>query len=418
MSTDRKSTPDGPHDFAHDSTHDSVRDGLGPIPALSPNQWSTARTMLLAQVEEDLRDHARPVPGRRARPQASGGGPVRSRRGLLAVLSAVSVAGLAAATVYFGGGFDAGGSGPGSVVAGEPVLPMSAVAYTLPSAAVTTRSSECITSKGSTADGDGLRYLINEDAAGSTLPPLTSSMVRTDNCFTTGWPAASFIATTADGRHLTQAITVWGPGVQGLSAPSSDNRVRASAVGDHSARVLVADWGVLESWTTAQGTWSITGAGADEATVQRLAETVAASSGIPSATDLQARLPGLLAVPVPATPSTPYSSFSAAYGAESIGDNATDRLELDVSPARVPWAAWASTGPLAGTELIDVDGVTGWSVQDADDPFGMLVWEVAPGVSALLRGQVDGSKDLTAYARTVREVTADDPRIQASDVDR
>ena len=73
---------------------------------------------------------------------------------------------------------------------------------------------------------------------------------------------------------------------------------------------------------------------------------------------------------------------------------------------------------MQGTELVDVDGVTGWSVQDAGDPVGMLVWEVAPGLNALLRGQVHGSKNLTPYARTVREVSADDPRIQASDVDQ
>ena len=288
-------TPRQPHhDDSDELGHEPSHDGLGPVPHFTPAQRAAARSVLLAHVEDDLRAReqttavsgglnrrtARPVISRPTaqsrRPSARAlhhsldrsGAHRRSwaRRGILAGAGTVSAAALTAAAVYLGGGFDdltgrGGTNGTGSVLAGrEPALPMSAVAYTLPSAAATTDRAECTTRRGSTADGDGLRYLLDETtggtagASGSALPPLTSSMVRTDTCFTSGWPAASFIATTADGRHLTQAITVWGPGVDGLAAPSRGHAVRATAVGAHPARVLLADWSVLASWSTPEGT--------------------------------------------------------------------------------------------------------------------------------------------------------------------
>lgn len=87
----------------------------------------------------------------------------------------------------------------------------------------------------------------------------------------------------------------------------------------------------------------------------------------------------------------------------------------------MPWAVDASTSSLTNPysnttavyRVVDIDGVPGLFKTAGETGLeGQVVWEVAPGVIASLRGTWGGSiEGVIDFAASIEPVLADDPRL-------
>lgn len=366
-------------------------------------------------------------------------GPRRRTRRVVTIAAAATV--LVAAVV--GVAVDRANQSPGAVVAGG------AEGFAVPATDhvpfwCTERADHI--SYGDAATG-GVAYLL-----GNAPDPWRITARDVTGCHASAEVASAVVRIEADGA-LTGAATLWGPNAVDPSRWLPDQGGTTSEVALSSGvtatmRIYDASAGdvggldgvAIVSWSAGADDWVLTTSGLDAGLTIGLAS--AATTGGPTAMgglvpDFQDMTPAHIG-----GPSGP--SWIAEYGTtedfDSVLDPACaktgcpipsepgvfpDHMTLEVvasgTERSFPWQVAASTRTLrnpyfnttAVYRVVDVDGVPGLFKTAGETGLeGQVVWQVAPGVIASLRGTWGGSiEGVIGFVASIEPVTADDPRL-------